>query len=263
MRNILAALFSVALLFGAALRQQTPPPTPDTQTPRSEEQPSQPAQQGQSSTQSPANHVKLAPGSVIPVQLSKTVDAKKAKSGDEVVATVTQDMKTNSGDVLVPKDTKVIGHVTEAQARNKEQKQSELGIAFDHAVVKGDQMQLPMSIQAVIAPPSSSPSTAPSAAPASPAGGGSSNSPMGGAMPAGGRTSSSAPQNTAPSGGSESSPQSEERPPITGNTQGVIGMSDVKLESASQNSQQGSVLTSEKNNVKIEKGTMLLLRVNQ
>lgn len=82
-------------------------------------------------------------------------------------------------------------------------------------------------------------------------------------MPAGGRTSSSAPQNTAPSGGSESSPQSEERPPITGNTQGVIGMSDVKLESASQNSQQGSVLTSEKNNVKIEKGTMLLLRVNQ
>ena len=91
---------------------------------------------------------------MIPVQLSKTVDAKKAKTGDEVVATVTQDMKTNSGDVLMPKDTKVIGHVTEVQARNKEQKQSELGIAFDHAVVKGDQMQLPMSIQAVIAPTS-------------------------------------------------------------------------------------------------------------
>jgi len=40
-------------------------------------------------------------------------------------------------------------------------------------------------------------------------------------------------------------------------------MSNVKLESGSQNPQQGSVLTSEKNNVKIEKGTVLLLRVNQ
>ena len=62
---------------------------------------------------------------------------------------------------------------------------------------------------------------------------------------------------------SESSPQGDARPPITGNTQGVIGMSDLKLESGSQNSQQGSLLTSEKNNVKIEKGTMMLLRVNQ
>src|SRR5580765_3681905 len=45
MRNILTALFSVALLCGAALAQQTPPPNPDTQTPRSDELPNQPAQQ--------------------------------------------------------------------------------------------------------------------------------------------------------------------------------------------------------------------------
>ncbi|PYX71390.1 MAG: hypothetical protein DMG78_15515 [Acidobacteria bacterium] len=265
MRSILAALFSVALLCGAALAQQTPPPNPDTQTPRSDEQPNRPTQQGQSSAQPAANQqpsssgMKIAPGSVIPVQLSKTVDAKKAKTGDEVVA-------TDSGDVLVPKDTKVIGHVTEVQARNKEQKQSELGIAFDHAVVKGDQMQLPMSIQAVIAPPSNNsggaaaPETPPSAA-----GGGSASSPMAGsrAGASGASPSSSSQQNSPPGAASESSPQGEARPPITGNTQGVIGMSDVKLESASQNSQQGSLLTSEKNNVKIEKGTMMLLRVNQ
>lgn len=276
MRSILAALFSVALLVGAALAQQTPSPTPGTQTPRSDEQPSQSTQQGQSPAQPSTNQtratnsLKIAPGSVIPVQLSKTVDAKKAKTGDEVVATVTQDMKTNSGDVLVPKDTKVIGHVTEAQPRNKEQKQSELGIAFDHAVVKGDQMQLPMSIQAVIAPlsPSNSNAGAPEApsAPSAPApGGASSNAPMSGSRQGGtgGGTSPSAQQNYPQGGGSESQPQASDRPPITGNTQGVIGMSDVKLESALQNSQQGSVLTSEKNNVKIEKGTMLLLRVNQ
>lgn len=272
MRIILAALFSVALI-GAALAQQTPSTTPDTQTPRSDEQPSQPTQQGQSSAQSPAqaaNHMKIAPGSVIPVQLSKTVDAKKAKTGDEVSATVTQDMKTTSGDVLVPKDTKVIGHVTEAQPRNKEQKQSELGIAFDRAVVKGDQMQLPMSIQAVIAPPSASnnPNAGGSDAPSAPSapgpGGGSANAPMGNSRQgATGGTSPSAQQNYPSDSGSQSQTQAGDRPPITGNTQGVIGMSDVKLEAGSQNSQQGSVLTSEKNNVKIEKGTMLLLRVNQ
>ena len=276
MRNILTALFSVALLCGAALAQQTPPPNPDTQTPRSDELPNQPAQQGQSAAQPAANQAqashsfKIAPGSVIPVQLSKTVDAKKAKTGDEVVATVTQDLKANSGEVVVPKDTTMIGHVTEAQARNKEQKQSELGIAFDHAVVKGDQMQLPMSIQAVIAPLSNSPSGAAPEGPApSAAGGGSGSSPTTGSRTTGtgtgtgAGTSPSPPQNYPSGGASEPASQADERPPITGNTQGVIGMSDVRLESGSQNAQQGSVLTSEKNNVKIEKGTMLLLRVNQ
>jgi len=63
---------------------------------------------------------RIAPGSVIPVQLTKNIDAKKTKSGDEVVAQVTQDMKTNSGEVIVPKGTKVVGHVTEVQARRKE-----------------------------------------------------------------------------------------------------------------------------------------------
>src|SRR5262249_58805326 len=68
-----------------------------------------------------------------------------------------QDMKTNSGNVVLPKDTKILGHVTSAQARGKEQKESALSITFDHAVVKGDQMPLPMSIQAVIVPSSSNP----------------------------------------------------------------------------------------------------------
>ena len=91
---------------------------------------------------------------MIPVQLTQTIDAKKAKPGDEVVAKVTMDLKTNSGEVIVPKDTKVVGHVTEAQARSKEQKESQVGIAFDRAVLKDGEVSLPMSIQAVIAPPS-------------------------------------------------------------------------------------------------------------
>ncbi len=58
-----------------------------------------------------------------------------------MVAKVTQDMKNTSGEVIVAKDTKVMGHVTQSQARNKEQKESEVAIAFDHAVLtNGSQM---------------------------------------------------------------------------------------------------------------------------
>ncbi len=276
MRCIIAALFSTILLFAAALSQQTPAQTRDTQTPRSDEQPGQPTENRPATAptrnnQVPAtNPLKIAPGSVIPVQLAKTVDAKKAKTGDEVVATVTQDMKTNSGEVLVPKDTKVIGHVTEAQARNKQQKQSELGIAFDHAVVKGDQMPLPMSIQAVIAPQNNSPenggaSPAPESAPSAGSAPGGTSGGHQGSM-GGGSAPQSGQQNYPQGSASQTQAQTNARPPITAKTEGVLGMSDVKLETAAQNppnSTQGSVLSSEKNNVKIEKGTMMLLRVNQ
>ena len=149
MKNLFKATALMALMCGVALAQNASP-SPNSGTPQPQAQPSTPQNSAQSAT--PGQHpTRIAPGSVIPVQLTKTVDAKKAKTGDEVVAKVTMDMKTQSGDVLVPKDTKVIGHVTEAQKREKDQKQSELGLAFDRAVTKdGNTMQMPMSIQAVI-----------------------------------------------------------------------------------------------------------------
>jgi hypothetical protein len=53
------------------------------------------------------------------------------------------------------------------------------------------------------------------------------------------------------------------RPPITAQTQGVVGISNLTLSPPANNSTEGSVVTSEKNNVKLESGTMMLLRVNQ
>jgi hypothetical protein len=206
------------------------------------------------------------------VQLTKTIDAKKAKPGDPVLAKVTMDMKTNSGEIIVPKDTKVTGHVTASQARSKDQKESQLAIAFDHASLKSGDVNLPMSIQAVIAPPSNNANGDNSGA--NPGGSG------GRDMPAASGTTASSPMGAERSGGnaqaqpatpspsavpttSSDTPQPNgARPPITGTTQGVIGISNLKLESA-QNAAQGSVLTSEKNNVKVESGTMLLLKVTQ
>jgi hypothetical protein len=288
MRNILPATLLIGvLLCGVSLAQSTAPSSSD---PSASQQPAQtaPQSEGQAqqqpepqaappTTQAPASAQpsanqgpaaatpRIAPGSVIPVQLTKTIDAKKAKPGDEVVAKVTMDLKTNSGDIVVPKDTKVVGHVTEAQARIKEQKESQVAIAFDHAVVKGADMTLPMSIQAVIAPPTNNASSGggyDQAAPAS--AGGTASSSGGGRNSSAGGAGQSQPANTAPNSGSagDTPQQGSPRPQITGNTQGVVGIDNLKLEAA-QNATQGSVLSSEKNNVKVESGTMLLLKVTQ
>jgi hypothetical protein len=212
---------------------------------------------------------RIAPGSVIPVQLTKSVDAKKAKSGDQVEVKVTQDMKTQSGQILMPKDTKIVGHVTEAQGRSKEQKESELGITFDHAVLKeGGDVPLPASIQAVIALPSQNPDNAGSGsgggAPAPSQGGG--NSPnTAGSRPgmSGGGSSPQAP--SSPTGGDQSSASAgngSSTPQITSKTEGVVGISNYKL-STPGDVTHGSVVSSEKSNVKLESGTLMLLRVNQ
>ena len=279
MKNI----FSAALLTGALLCAgsfaQNSPSAPDPSTPLSQPepqpatQPQQPPQTNQSPTAAPtagnaanqqqtaAQH-RIAPGSVIPVQLTKTIDAKKAKAGDEVVATVTMDLKTNSGEVVVPKDTKVMGHVTEAQARSKEQKESQIGIAFDRAMLKGGEIPLPMSIQAVIAPPSNNPNNGGVDQSAPAAAGATANSPTGSGHSPTGAGAAQTQTQPPPTGASDAQSQSGARPEISGNTQGVVGIPNLKLEPA-QNATQGSVLSSEKNNVKVESGTMLLLRVNQ
>jgi hypothetical protein len=205
---------------------------------------------------------------VIPVELTKSIDARKVKTGDEVVAKVTMDLKTNGGEVVVPKDTKVVGHVTEAQTRSREQKDSQVGIIFDRAVLKnGGEMQLPMSIQAIIAPQGSTSGNAnngddqSTAAPSASASGAASNGGrapgMGGAPPP--PPNASTGSNTP----TDSSTAANAHEPITGKTEGVVGLRDLKLATTASAASQGSVVSSEKNNVKLESGTFMLLRVNQ
>ncbi|MFZ0199713.1 MAG: hypothetical protein WB523_04990 [Candidatus Sulfotelmatobacter sp.] len=265
MNRILLCILSGALMAGVAIAQDSATPLPSS----SASQPQTPAAKPTPQTEpsAPAHPTRIAPGSVIPVLLTKTIDAKKVKAGDEVVAKVTEDMKTTSGEVLVPKDTKVMGHITEAQARNKEQKESEVAIAFDRAVTKnGTEMQMPMSIQAIIGSQNNGPQN-------SNGGGGSSEmgasspaspNPNGGARPGMGG-SAAAPTPSASTGSempNDAQNRGNARPTITANTQGVVGISNLTLTAAAPNPAPGSLVTSEKNNVKLESGTMMLLRVN-
>lgn len=276
MQRILIGIVSFALAAGVASAQSNS--TPSSTQPRAVAQSQgqqMPTAQGTPAMppNSPGSTVsvhsgpaaRIAPGSVIPVSLTKTLDAKKVKVGDEVVTKVTQDLKSNSGEVIVAKDTKMMGRVTEAQARNKEQKESEVAIAFDRAVMKdGTTVQMPMSIKAVIGPQNNNSqenqnSTAGGAEMPGPTPNtGAARSGMGSSNPSPAPSPSSTPEVPGNSPASTSS-----RPPITANTQGVIGISNLTLDSAAPNPSQGSLLTSDKNNVKIESGTMLLLKVNR
>lgn len=260
MRRLLLGVFAAILLLGSSFAQDTSSAPASAST--SQAQPGS-VQSGSVQSGQPTSSLRLAPGSVIPVQLTKTVDAKKAKTGDEVEAKVTSDLKSQSGEVIVPKDTKVVGRVTEAQARSKDQKESEVGIAFDHAVLKdGSLAPLPMSIQAVIAPPNRNPDNAVSGAP------GGTRASAGPGVPgrAGNPSGSMAGPPPTPGenlpGDQSSANGGNGNPNITAQTRGVVGLADYSL-STPANATQGSVVSSEKGNVKLENGTLMLLRVNQ
>jgi hypothetical protein len=267
MKTLLTWIFTGMALCGLSLAQDTTPPQSNS-TGQQGQQNTTTTPSTQSSSAQAGGAPRIAPGSVIPVQLTKSIDAKKAKTGDAVEARVTQDLKTGNGELVVPKDTKVVGHVTEAQARTREQKESQVGIAFDHAVIKnGSSLTLPMSIQAIIAPPTSSPDSnnsggggatqqSSSSVPSTPGNSSGRSSGMG----SGTQTQAPSPSGTASEG--QTSAGANDRQPITGNTQGVVGISNLRLAMTSD-ATQGSLVSSEKNNVKLESGTFMLLRVNQ
>jgi hypothetical protein len=259
MRKLYAEIFAGMVFCGLSLAQETAPPSSNETAPQA--QPTQSAPSGDS-----APHI--APGSVIPVQLTGPVDARKAKPGDAIEAKITQDLTARNGELLVPKDTKVVGHITEAQARTKGQKESQVGIAFDHAIMKdGSDVSLPMSIQAIVAPQILSAANnsddegagPPTAAPSSgglPQGGRSGGMGTGAASPVPGPIPGGEPPPASASTGNN------ERRSITANTQGIVGIPDLRL-STPGDVPQGSVISSEKNNVKLESGTLMLLRVNE
>ena len=71
-------------------------------------------------------------------QLEGKLDSKTAKAGDEVVLRTSQKTKTAEG-VVIPKGSRLIGHVTEVQAHSKQQAESHMGLEFDRVELRGGQ----------------------------------------------------------------------------------------------------------------------------
>jgi hypothetical protein len=71
-------------------------------------------------------------------ELMGKLDSKSAKVGQPVVLRTTQKLKTADG-FVIPKGSRLIGHVTEVQAHSRGHEQSSLGVAFDRAELKNGQ----------------------------------------------------------------------------------------------------------------------------
>src|SRR3984893_18445485 len=101
------------------------------------------------SAQNGQTNASLGSGAAINAELSARIDSKKAKPGDPVAAHTTEPAKSN-GKTVIPKGSKLVGHVTQASARAKGDSESALGIVFDKAILKnGQEVPLNVAIQAL------------------------------------------------------------------------------------------------------------------
>lgn len=247
---------------------------------------------GSTSTSSSASaqngeaNASLASGSAFNAALSSPVDSKKCKAGDPVNAKTTEAAKSD-GKTVIPKGSKLVGHVTQASTRSKDESESALGIVFDKAILKNGQViPLNVTIQALASAENSASvggaeldtmgGAGATAAGSGMSGGrgalGGVTSTAGGATgtvtntaanvggAAGGAVHSTA--NTAGSvagasrgavGGLNAAGQ------LTSNSQGVFGLNGLNLNAAASNATQGSVITSAGKNVHLDSGTRMLL----
>lgn len=190
--------------------------------------------------------VRFAPGTVIRVELTKSVDAKKAKVGDEVIGKTMDDFLGDKDDVLAPKGSRVVAHLVEVSPREGESA-SKLGIVFDKVVLKnGSDVPFKASIQAIGQPESKGTGMGMDTEPVSESARGAAKQSMG------------TPGREGPDyGGPNQSGSGGQLPP---DAQGVVGMPGVSL---STGTAEDSFLSSQKRNVKLDSGTQIILRVTQ
>jgi hypothetical protein len=208
---------------------------------------------GEASAGEPASG--LTGRTALQVELIHNVDAKKAKPGDPVEAKLTQDVKAD-GKVVLHRGAKLVGHVSEAQARSKENPESRLGIVFDKAAGKHGEEFAFRAVVMAIAPPQEGPSNIagdPTRLSSGPAMGG---QPFGAGSAVGGPSASAAPSVEAATHGGEANGR------LTAESRGAIGLPGVALRPSAVGGIQGTVITSGDHNVKLDSGTQMLLLVS-
>lgn len=93
-------------------------------------------------------------------ELVGKVDSKSAKAGDSVVLKTKETMRTADG-TEIPKGSRIIGHVTSAQAHGSGHADSSMSLVFDRAELKnGQQMAIHSVIESITPPVSAGASNA-------------------------------------------------------------------------------------------------------
>ncbi len=83
----------------------------------------------------PASSSAGEPAFYILAEFTQSLNAKKLKPGDQVKAQVTQDVLAH-GKVIIPVESKLVGHVTEVKAHQKNDPGSRLGMVFDKVLLR-------------------------------------------------------------------------------------------------------------------------------
>jgi hypothetical protein len=223
----------------------------------------------------------LASGTAFNAALSSPVDSKKCKTGDVVYARTTEAVKSE-GQTVIPRGSKLVGHVTEASVRAKGETESTLGVVFDKAILKnGQEIPLHVAIRAL----ASAQGTASGAGEEMDTMGGLSGSAAGGPRAIGGVSSAAGGAvgtvtNTAANVGGVAGTTVDSAAraggnvggvsrgaigglnaagQLTSNSQGVFGLNGLNLSAAASNSTEGSVITSAGKSVHLDSGTRMLL----
>jgi hypothetical protein len=238
------------------------------------------------SAQNGQANASLASGTAFNAALSAPIDSKKCKPGDPVNAHSTEAVKSE-GKTVIPKGSKLVGHVTQASARAKGESESSLGIVFDKAILKnGQEIPLNAGIQAIASAQSGASAAGAdvdsmggigaSAAGSGAAGGrsalGGVTSTAGGAVGtvtntaanaggiAGGAVNSAANAGGSIAGASKGAVGGlNAAGQLTSSSQGVFGLNGLNLNAAASNATEGSVITSAGKNVHLDSGTRMLL----
>ncbi len=215
----------------------------------------------------------LSAGTTVRAVLAKSIDSRKCKPGGEVVATASEDVKSD-GKVVVRKGSKLIGHVTEVKAKAEGEANSSMGLMFDQAVLKnGETVQMSSVVQAMAAA-QTAPASVDSDMSAMGSGGVSSTASGGrsGLLGSVGSTANAATGAVANIGGGATGALNSSVGSTThvGNglggalnstSSGAVGMKGLSLATAASNATEGSVITSTGKSVHLDSGTQMILRV--
>ena len=148
MRNLpeIVSVLTLAALSGLALAAQSPQAAAAAGQTANAQQAAAPATSTANSPE-PAN-LQLRPVNCV---LVTKIDTKNAKAGEPVAVKTTEAATTASG-VVLPKGSKILGHIVDVQAFNKENANAKVTLQFDQAELK-DGKTLPIkSVLASVAP---------------------------------------------------------------------------------------------------------------
>jgi hypothetical protein len=236
----------------------------------------------QSGQNSPAELPKIDVSYIL-AEFTQSLNARKLKLGEKIKAQVTQDVLSH-GKVLIPADSRLLGHVAEIKESEKEDTESRLGIVFDKVLLKHHREIGLYGVMQALAPPAlrrSKVDEPDQMLPPSlliPQGG--AVTPMGSRSSGGGVSSNSsmrydtAPVTVAPPGPPSSTisrpapdgtlaPAAGSPPISIGMPQGVFGIKGLILRPGSNSSSPVPVILSKTSNVKLEYGVQVLVKITE